>query len=212
MSENGARTLFFLVYVSFTLIIIHNQWTSGLIYRFSFFRSSLFFSIRATFVFSRFFHRIRNHTRIYIISSRSIVIFSVFTNANCYVTTVPAAPPPHHHHGHRRLLFSVCATVPKCKFSRLTWGPTCSALAAQMYCAAQLSSQQQQMYVFCQLLLFFGFSILNPFNYVEEMVVAVFIFICLFVRFVCTLVCTTFIGFLFHLASRFIIEISSSLR
>lgn len=212
MSENGARTLFFLVYVSFTLIIIHNQWTSGLIYRFSFFRSSLFFFHSGNICVFSFFHRIRNHTRIYIISSRSIVIFSVFTNANCYVTTVPAAP--------RRIItmvtaayFSLC--VPLCQnanFPAWLWGPTCSALAAQMYCAAQLSSQQQQMYVFCQLLLFFGFSILNPFNYVEEMVVAVFIFICLFVRFVCTLVCTTFIGFLFHLASRFIIEISSSLR
>lgn len=118
MSENGARTLFFLVYVSFTLIIIHNQWTSGLIYRFSFFRSSLFFSIRATFVFSRFFHRTHVSTSYLLAPSWYFPFLRMQT-----ATSPPfLLPSPHHHHGHRRLLFSVCATVPKCKFSRLTLG------------------------------------------------------------------------------------------
>lgn len=205
MSENGARTLFFLVYVSFTLIIIHNQWTSGLIYRFSFFRSSLFFSFGQHLCFLVFFTAfgITHVSTSYLLAPSWYFPFLRMQTA----TSPPFLLPP------RRIItmvtaayFSLC--VPLCQnanFPAWLWGPTCSALAAQMYCAAQLSSQQQQMYVFCQLLLFFGFSILNPFNYVEEMVVAVFIFICLFVRFVCTLVCTTFIGFLFHLASRFIL-------
>lgn len=121
MSENGARTLFFLVYVSFTLIIIHNQWTSGLIYRFSFFRSSLFFSFGQHLCFLVFSPHSESHTYLHHIFSLHRDIFR-FYECKLLRHHRSCCPASHHHHGHCRLLFSVCATVPKCKFSRLTLG------------------------------------------------------------------------------------------
>lgn len=100
MSENGARTLFFLVYVSFTLIIIHNQWTSGLIYRFSFFRSSLFFSFGQHLCFLVFFTA--SHTYLHHIFSLHRDIFRFYEckllrhHRSCCppAASSPWSPPP----------------------------------------------------------------------------------------------------------------------
>lgn len=169
--KNGARTLFFLVYVSFTLIIIHNQWNSGLIYRFSFFRSS-FFRQRLCFLVVTAFEitRTGTHTPMYILLHH---IFIPFTNANCYVT---ANFTTHHHGHHHRQRANSC--VCHCAKMQIFW---CAA-PSPLRCTVQLSSRPSSskcMYFVNSY--FFRFSILNPYSYVEEMVVVdVILFVCLF--------------------------------
>lgn len=173
--KNGARTLFFLVYVSFTLIIIHNQWNSGLIYRFSFFRSS-FFGQRLCFLVVTAFEITRTGAHTPTCISCSIIFLSRLRMQTA--TSPPTSPPITMVTTIANVPTPVCATVPKCKFSDVG----VRAAPSPLRCTVQLSSRPSSskcMYFVNSY--FFRFSILNPYSYVEEMVVVdVILFVCLF--------------------------------
>lgn len=138
--KNGARTLFFLVYVSFTLIIIHNQWNSGLIYRFSFFRSS-FFGQRLCFLVVTAFEitRTGTHTNTYthIRISCSIIFLSRLRMQTVLRHRQLHRPSPWSPPNAKRAPTPVCATVPKCKFSDVG----VRAAPSPLRCTVQLSSR-----------------------------------------------------------------------